>query len=105
MGLTMGDFPHMVKSGRHLDSPEPRPDNHRMNTTIASRFRSVPLGLLLASLLLAPLGCSISDSSESSSKSLSDSSDSSSGSSSPDSKASAYRDDVREYTEESEMEQ
>jgi len=69
-----------------------------MNTTIASRFRSVPLGLLLAGLLLAPLGCSISDSSESSSKSLSDSSDSSSGSSSPDSKASAYRDDVRDYT-------
>src|SRR5262245_44726519 len=55
--------------------------------------------LLLAMVVALSAGCSLSDSSGSSSDSSAASSDSSSRSSSPDNKESAYRDDVRDYTE------
>jgi hypothetical protein len=60
------------------------------------------LALLLVAIMALSAGCSISASSESSSESSSASSESSSRSSkssSPDGKDSAYRDDVRDYTE------
>ena len=57
------------------------------------------LVLLLIAVMALSAGCSLSASSKSSSDSSSASSESSSKSSSPESKESAYRDDVRDYTE------
>ena len=60
------------------------------------------LALLVALVMASSVGCSFSASSESSaasSESSAHSSESSSKSSSPDGKESAYRDDVRDYTE------
>src|SRR5215475_11761986 len=64
------------------------------------------LGVLLLAVVALSAGCSFSDSSGASSESSAHSSDSSahssdssSRSSSPDNKESAYRDDVRDYTE------
>lgn len=57
------------------------------------------LALLLIAVMALSAGCSLSASSKSSSDSSSASSESSSKSSSPEGKESAYRDDVRDYTE------
>lgn len=69
------------------------PDARGMNTLIA---------LFLIAMMALASGCSFSTSSAASSESSSASSESSSGSSassSPESKESAYRDDVRDYTQ------
>ena len=66
-----------------------------MNTNVWTRRL---VNATLAASLVAPVGCSISDSLSDSSDSSSDSSTSSSDSSTPGNKQRAYRDDVRDYT-------
>src|SRR5262245_58048467 len=76
-----------------LDTHRRPSDNAGMISTFAAA-RYLVLSLLAALVLLAPLGCSISNSVSDSSESSSDSS----ASSSPASKESLYRDDIRDYT-------